>query len=757
MVTMVKIFTRSMHTALRNRNVRRSQFLILGVIVISTVLLSLNMVGKTYRYSIGDIAREDIRVPGDIIYRIESETMMERKRVSETVPLVFDRDQSILVERMKMVDVLFDYVETTLMEIPPHGIEDRTFQFMTLKSKLPKYLLLDDRTLYNVLRHPKPSEMNALVKRILIYVMDRGILENAYTNPLGIDNKNVTIRIINIAHDTNEISISIEALKTIDDVNRELYGICSSIAPNLNKEQLMVAYSIVKNMLRHNLKFNQEETKRRIEETVNAVKPVMGMLKKGQTLVREGDTVTTETLNNIKILNTYTATSRLNYIIGVFLLQLSFMIIFGFFLLEYHTRLIPNDKTPIIIFSLVVVFLFYTFFLSRAENILNSKIIFSLYLPIAAATMIISSLFNIFIALVVGLYLVFFTFLISGATFPVIIAAFSSAFLGVFVLTDVERRTDFLRGGLILGIINSIVVIGVCLMEEYSVYDVLRNVELSLANGIINSILVLGIFPVYENVFGITTKFHLLELSDLNAPIFKRMLIKAPGTYNHSLMVSTMSENACKDIGANYLLARVGAYYHDIGKIENAGIYIENKVTDTLTKTLSPVEYSKMIVSHVEKGVELAKKNKLPEQIIDFIREHHGKTIMAYFYHQALEEADSNGGGTAVDKRDFQYPGPKPQSRETAVVMLADSVEAASRSLQEPTSVKLETLVKKIIFNKLNDEELQYSDLTMSDLNKIQKAFMRVLNGIFHSRIEYPEKDEVAILEKRIMSKEDES
>ncbi len=216
-----------------------------------------------------------------------------------------------------------------------------------------------------------------------------------------------------------------------------------------------------------------------------------------------------------------------------------------------------------------------------------------------------------------------------------------------------------------------------------------------------------------------------------------------------------MAEAACKDIGANYLLARVGGYYHDIGKIPDAGIYIENKVTDESVKSLTPAEYSRLIISHVEKGVELAHKNKLPSQIIDFVREHHGKTTMTYFYHQALESSEAAGNGGAIDKSDFQYPGPRPRSRESAIVMLADSVEAASRSLQEPTYVKLESLVKKIIYNKLNEDELEHSDLTMQNLNKIQRAFMRVLNGIFHTRIEYPEKEEIERLEQRAAGRED--
>lgn len=729
--------------------------LILGVIFLSTVLLSINIIGKTYHYSIGDIARGDIRVPVDVVYTIDSETGMERKRVADAVPLVFDEDRSVLMDRLKMVETLFEEAATVLREIPPHGTEDRTFQFITLKGRLPKYIRLDDKVLYNTLRNQNPAELKQNVKRILIYVLDTGFLDKPYGNPLNLDNRNVAIRTINSQEESNEVSVLLENLRTMDVVMRDLYALCRSIAPNLAKDDLLLVYEITKSMLRPNLSFNAEETKRRMGEAMKSVKPVTAVLKKGQTIVREGDTITTEILGKIVILNKYTTTTRFNYIFGVLILQISFLLIFGYFLLEFQSRLLPDFKTPLVIFSIVVVFLLYTFFMSRTGDVLHTNRIFSLFLPVSAVTMIIATLFNMFIAIIVGLYLIFFCFVISAGSMPVVIIAFSSAILGVFVLTDVEKRTDFLRGGLVIGLVNSVITAGICLMAEFSLSDTLTNIELALASGIINSILVLGVFPVFENLFGITTKFNLLELSDLNAAIFRRMLIKAPGTYNHSLMVANMAEAACKDIGANYLLARVGGYYHDIGKIPDAGIYIENKVTDESVKSLTPAEYSRLIISHVEKGVELAHKNKLPSQIIDFVREHHGKTTMTYFYHQALESSEEAGNGGSIDKSDFQYPGPRPRSRESAIVMLADSVEAASRSLQEPTYVKLESLVKKIIYNKLNEDELEHSDLTMQNLNKIQRSFMRVLNGIFHTRIEYPEKEEIERLEQRAAGRED--
>ena len=359
--------------------------------------------------------------------------------------------------------------------------------------------------------------------------------------------------------------------------------------------------------------------------------------------------------------------------------------------------------------------------------------------------------------MLVGMHIVFFTTFIHNGDIMVAIMAFSLAIMGVFVNSNVEKRTDFLVGGFIIGAVNTVILISIALIEEVPINNVFEIMKYAFANGLFNSILALGILPIYENLFGITTKFKLLELSDLNADIFKKMLVKAPGTYNHSLIVSTMAEAACKDIRANSLLARVGSYYHDIGKIDDSGMYIENRISDPRAEVMTPLEYSQLIISHVKKGVDIARSNNLPDSVIDFIKEHHGKSIMTYFYHQALESAHEMEEHVEIQRTDFQYPGPKPQSRETAVVMLADAIEAASRSLQDPTYVKLEGLVRKIIFNKLNEGELEHTDLSMTELNIIQKSFLRILNGIFHTRIEYPETEDVQQLEEKVQAKDEES
>ena len=306
---------------------------------------------------------------------------------------------------------------------------------------------------------------------------------------------------------------------------------------------------------------------------------------------------------------------------------------------------------PLIIFSLVMFFMIYSFALSRVENIYNTPLTFALLLPIPFVSMTIVTLFDDRVtAMLIGIFIIFFTFIISQTEFITLIIAFSSAILGIIVIRNLEKRTEFLRVGFSIGLINSLIIIAVGLIDESSASNIVKNIQLSFAHGIMNSILVMGIFPLYENVFGLTYKAKTLELSDLNAKIFKRMLMKAPGTYNHSLMVANMAEAACEAIGADTILARVGGYYHDIGKVSNAKFFVENKGNSNNMPELPPEEYTSLILSHVDKGVELARENRLPDSIIDFIREHHGTSIMTYFYHQALEKADSEGK-TGINKK----------------------------------------------------------------------------------------------------------
>jgi len=701
---------------------------------------------------VGDISESDIRVQRDIYYINESETEAEKKRALQSEKLVFDKNSSILQEKLKLADELLSSVVKTLEDYPPLSNNDYSIQLEVLKNRLPKNLQYTDKILLNLLKYNNPRQLKSAVLKILIYIYDYrglGVLEKEFKNPLNLDIRTVTVRNEESIELNDEVSAVIEDLVTIENVRARLYSICYSVAPYLPKETTVSVATIIKSSLKSNLKFNEEETKRRIDEKLKSIKPVTGVLKKGQTIVREGDTITNDILQKITVLNRHAKTSHVNFIIGVILLQLIFVAIMSFFTFTYEIFYFPDRNGIMVVFSLIMFFMIYTFFVDNFELANTSKISIVLLMPIPFVTMMISILYNIYLSLFVALYLIFFTFMTVEVDLQVVIITFSTALMGSFINMNVDRRSDFFKGGLILGAINSIIIVALSFIENTPWKITLTNSELALANGILNSILVLGIFPIYEHIFDITTKFKLLELSDLNADIFKKMLLNAPGTYNHSLLVSTLAEAACKEIRGNYMLARVGAFYHDIGKIPDAGVYIENGISDIRAKKLSPRDYSKLIISHVDKGVSMARASGLPESVIDFIREHHGTSTMTFFYHQALENASSNKE-EFINKEDFQYNGPKPKSRETAIVMLADAIEAASRSIKEPNRDKIEGMVRKIIYNKLNDGELDSSGLSMVELKKIQNVFLNMLFGIFHTRIEYPDADRVRDLEKEV-------
>jgi putative nucleotidyltransferase with HDIG domain len=260
-----------------------------------------------------------------------------------------------------------------------------------------------------------------------------------------------------------------------------------------------------------------------------------------------------------------------------------------------------------------------------------------------------------------------------------------------------------------------------------------------ILNAVLSPILVMGFLPIFESLFNLTTDITLLELSDMNHPLLRRLAIEAPGTYHHSIVVGNLSEKAAEAIKANSLLARVGAYYHDIGKMEIAEYFVENQSgIRNKHEKLTPSMSALIIGSHVKKGVDLAHQFDLPDKVAYFIEEHHGTTLMSFFYAKAKE----TGGESELHEDDFRYPGPRPNSRETAIVMLADSVEAASRTLEDPKPSRIRNMIKRIINDKFQAGELSHSELTMHDLGLIEDSFVNMLIGVFHARIDYPKTEE---------------
>ncbi len=365
----------------------------------------------------------------------------------------------------------------------------------------------------------------------------------------------------------------------------------------------------------------------------------------------------------------------------------------------------------------------------------------SFYIPVSSVAMLTLLLFNdVQIAFLMSLIASAIVGLLVGSDFNLILTFFMGSLAGVYSLKGARQRSDLLKAGMWVAVMQII-----CMTLLTPDWNFVRSMNFVLNylrplffNGILAAIIVLSTSWIFERLFGVLTNFSLIEMADTNHPLLKRMALEAPGTYHHSLIVSNLAEAAADAIGANALLVRVGAYFHDIGKLVKPEYFTENQLTggnkhDFLEPTMSRL----VILNHIKEGIDLARQYKLNPLIIDFIPQHHGTSIIHYFYQRALEGAEEEG---EVKEENFRYPGPKPQSRETALVLLGDSVEGATRALDDPNPAKIDEVVRKIINNKFIDGQLNECGLTLKDIEQISKTFSRILSAMHHGRIKYPEK-----------------
>ena len=386
------------------------------------------------------------------------------------------------------------------------------------------------------------------------------------------------------------------------------------------------------------------------------------------------------------------------------------------------------------------------FLLALERCVLSIPAAFAHYLlPAAAYSIALSLLLNPRMGLVGAVMISVLNALLTNFNSEVFVYSLLGSVVATFASIGLRKRSQFLQVGSAIGLTNFFSIFSLNILNGVPIQEASHLGVFGIANGVLVTIsLIFMLLPILEHLFGLVTDITLLELSDLNHPLLRRMVIEAPGTYHHSLVVSTLAETACEAIGANSLLARVGGYFHDIGKIEKAEYFTENQVDkqDDRHEKLSPSMSYLVIASHVKDGIELAKKYKLKEIIMDFIPQHQGTCPVYYFYKKATTTHARPDEKINID--DYRYPGPKPQSKETAVVLLADSVEAASRSLTNITPLSIEDLVKDVINGKLIDGQLDECDLTLRDLRKIQESFVANLMAIFHTRVSYPSAPEDA-------------
>lgn len=496
----------------------------------------------------------------------------------------------------------------------------------------------------------------------------------------------------------------------------------------ISEDLKAVGIKIVNNSIKENIFLDQKLTQKKINEAIEKVEKVY--IKRGDTIVNEGEEITEKHYRLLTDAGLIDKENKKNIepLLGVIIVIVLLELILISYIYLFNRKVINNISN---MYLIVIVFLII-FLVSKPMNSISSYLI-----PISTSSMLISILINPTLSIVLNIFLSILIALSTNNSLIVFVTLLTSGTVAAISSAKAHQRSNILVAGLIVSLANIILIVGFGLIEGIGAKDILINGFYGILNGVLCSILTIGSLPLWEYVFNILTPIKLLELSNPNHPILKRLLVEAPGTYHHSIIVGNLSEAAAQAIGCNSLLARVGSYYHDIGKLKRPYFFKENQLTaDNPHDKISPYLSSNIIRSHAQDGVKLAREHKVPKDIIDIIEQHHGDTLVKYFYHKAMNEDEVE---KEVNPIDFKYKGPKPGSKEAAIVMIADSVEAAVRSLSEPTKQNIENLVKKIIDGKNDEGQLYNCDLTFKDLETIRKTFINTLMGIFHERIEYPE------------------
>jgi len=494
--------------------------------------------------------------------------------------------------------------------------------------------------------------------------------------------------------------------------------------------------------------------KENIKSQVDTYIPNMDIIvKKGEIIIREGEKVGEDHLNKLYAMKNLEKEKSPNFVKFVYLSMLLFL--FMAIIYEYADRNIKkftlSEKDLIfgavlLTFTTVMVklpFLVFEYFTHKyAPDLFYIVPIFMFGIIMRVALFSEAAIvFSIFFATIMG-----FTF---ENSMPIFIYTLVGNVLASYFSGKCENRNTILKAGLYTAFIMSFIMLLFNLFIGQTLSNLPVKIAFILLSGIGSSFIALGLLPVIEYIFDYTTDVKLLELANLEHPLLEDMMVNAPGTYHHSIIVGNLSKAAAEKIEAHPLLTRVSSYYHDIGKLKMPHYFIENqKDFEDAHKTLSPNMSALIILSHVKEGVELAEKYRLGKKIKDIIKEHHGTSLVSYFYSRAKELEDP--GLHIIDKQDFRYTGPKPQTKEAGIVMLADSVEASSRMLDDPTPKRIENHVRDMIENIFLDGQLDECELTLKDLHAIQKSFTSILLGIFHHRIEYPERTENDSTHKRL-------
>lgn len=720
--------------------IQTSVRIIVGIIISAAAISTIYIGRKPYGEELkaGDVSPRAIYAPIDFKYRIgidEKKTRLEREQAAKSVSNLYEIDAQISQGLIKKAGNFFDQI-MLIQGTKDMNEEEKLEQAGTILQED-----IAEADLKTFLTEPRLEIIKNKTKILLKELLSGGITDAKVERIIA---RSGSEYIIVMSPKTKaEVKVAVEKILNEKEAKKEIVAKTQNLIPESRKLRLAVI-ALSEKVLLANLNFNEELTVRRRQLAYDNA-PLQYKekeVKKGELIIAKGNKVGKEHLLKIKeMFRRQITVNRFMFFSGATILTLIFVAIIFIYLRTFERKILLNTRKLILVGTLFVLIL-------GLAKIITYSPLPSYAIPTAIASILIAMLIGPRVAIIITIALSVIVGIIAGDKLNITTVSFIGGIIGIYCIQGARRRSQILITGCFVGIANfaSICAIGLLRGLSYTVF--LKEGFWGMGNGLGSAIIITGVLPVFEYLFNMVTNISLLELSDLNHPLMKEMVLKAPGTYHHSLIVGNLAEATCDGIGANALLARVGSYFHDIGKTEKAEYFSENQVGIAKKKhdKLTPSMSSLVITNHVKDGVELARKYKLNQTIIDFIEQHHGSSLIYYFFQRALEKTESE---EMPKEEGFRYPGPKPQTKETAVVLLADSVEAASRSLSEPTPARIKGLVRKIINNKFIDNQLDQCELTLKNLEIIADTFSRILMGIFHSRVEYEESREKIRLENK--------
>jgi hypothetical protein len=708
--------------------------------ILLTLILSPSLQLPIKEYRVGDIATKEIKSSQDLLVEDERSTQEKRTDAEKSILSVYDFDPAVLTEAENRIRSTFQSLSTSFRK-GEKGLEQNSLRRKEWENALRIQLSQKEWQFIERKRfHPSIGE-SAL--KLLTPLLNRGVVnDKELLDPDAF--KGVTLRNIQTREEKNQLPpfpfLDFREAKTKIRSQAELLSSSSGM------ELQPILLKMAEHFLRPNLTFNKNETEERKAKAKEKVAPVYFQVKRGEVILRTGDRVKGEDLLKIKALKKAQARSHLvSILFGLGLL--AFLILaslYQFSVMNIRKFTLSQQKDFLLFSSALVSMIGLLKLFQLITDVLGGQFLgipsssYSYLFPVAAGAMVIRIVINSEVAIIFAILTSFFSAIIMGNQLLYFIFAFVGSVVGAHKVARCEQRSILVKAGLIVGGINLLTILSTHLISGNPFkMELFSDLIMGFLGGFLSSILVLGIVPMIESFFGYTTDIKLLELSNMDHPILKDLVLQAPGTYHHSIIVGSLAEAASKSIGAHPILARVSAYYHDIGKLKKPLYFIENAGGDeTKHDHITPSMSSLILISHVKDGLELARENHLGQRVAHIIQQHHGTSLISYFYQKAKEK--ENPDMDSLNEEDFRYPGPKPRTKEAGIVMLADAVEAASRTLSEPTPSRIRGLVQKIINSIFLDGQLEECELTLKDLQKIEESFSRILTAIFHQRIDYP-------------------